>query len=185
MKPERFKPSSFRPICAAAALCLSLALAAPAAADSREELRSAGAVTAAWTVSTSLMVAVAAIPIVKCDRDLACLGTALLSVGGFVLTHPFVASASVHLLTDAVGDRQPYWHSLLGQTVGDTLAVGALLTAVALAPSPRPDRPQTALRALVFTSCALLSLAGPLLVRPWLDQADPGPSGMTQLSLTF
>jgi hypothetical protein len=160
-------------------------LSSPARAeDGQRELRSAGAVALGWTVSTGLMVSLAAIPVLRCDRDLACLGTGLLSVGSVVLTHPFIAAGSVHLLADAAGDRQPYWHSLLGQAAGDVLAVSALVAAVAIARDPKPAE-QPRMRALVFTSCALLSLIGPLIVRPLLDQPASRQSNMTQALLTF
>jgi len=161
-------------------------------ADSRaEELRSGAAVLAGWTATTGLMVGLAAMPIVRCDQDLACLGTAILSIGTFVLAHPFVAAAGVHWSTSLAGDRQPYWHSLVAQLAGDTLAVTAFALAVKLAPpSPRnesrsgTDRQQRRSRALAFTIAALLSVSGPLAIRPLLGDRAESP-GMAGMALSF
>ena len=171
----------------ALALAFALSLLSPcrALSDARsEELQSGGAVLAGWTVSTGLMVGLAALPVARCDQDLACLGTAILSIGTFVLAHPFVAAAGVHWLTKVVGDRQPYWHSLVSQLAGDTLAVTAFALAVKLAPQRPPARMQRRLRVLVFTTSALLSLSGPLILRPVLDQPASSPA-MAQLALSF
>jgi len=161
-------------------------------ADSRpQELRSGVAALAGWTATTGLMVGLAAMPIARCDQDLACLGTAILSIGSFVLAHPLVAAAGVHWSTRLAGDRQPYWHSLVGQLAGDTLAVTAFALAVKLAPpSPRgesqdgTDRQQRRSRALAFTLAALLSLSGPLALRPLLDEPADAPS-MARMALSF
>ncbi len=167
------------------AAALSLLVPARVLAEARsEELESSGAVLAGWTVTTGLMVGLAAIPIARCDQDLACLGTAILSVGTFVLAHPFVAAAGVHWLTDVAGDRQPYWHSLVSQLAGDALAITAFALAVKLAPQRPPAQKQLRMRALVFTTCALLSLAGPLLLRPVLDGDADSPS-MSRMALSF
>jgi len=154
-------------------------------ADSRsEELQSGGAALAGWTLSTGLMVGLAAVPIARCDQDLACLGTAILSIGTFVLAHPFVASASVHYLTVVAGDRQPYWHSLVSQLAGDALAVTAFALAAKLSPPRTPKDKQTRMRTLVFTASALLSLAGPLILRPLLDTPENTPA-VGQMALRF
>lgn len=161
-------------------------------ADARSgELRSGAAVLAGWTATTGLMAGLAAVPIVRCDQDLACLGTAILSIGSFVLAHPFVAAAGVHWSTSLAGDRQPYWHSLVAQLAGDTLAVTAFALAVKLAPpSSRnesqggTDRQQRRSRALAFTVAALLSVSGPLAVRPLLDDRQESPS-MARMALSF
>ncbi len=183
----------------AALLALTLALLAfgafrpsQAGADAASgELRSSGAALAGWTASTGLLVGLAAIPIVHCGQDLACLGTAIMSVGGFVLAHPFVAAAGVHGSTVLAGDRQPYWHSLVSQLAGDTLAVGAFALAVKFAPASRRsestgagDEEQRLARALTFTAAALLSLAGPLVMRPLLDDRAQSPV-MARMALTF
>ncbi len=164
---------------------LSSLVSATSRADApREELTSASAALAGYTLTTSAMVALAAIPIVRCNKDLACLGTAFLSIGTFVLAHPFVSAAGVHWLTAKAGDRQPYWHSLVGQAVGDGLAVTALILGAKLAPERPLEGRKRRVRALIFTACALLSAAGPLAIRPLLDTSRARPANM-QLALSF
>jgi hypothetical protein len=159
-------------------LVAALSLPARGAADDgRAELASAGAALAGYTLSTGVMVGLAAIPIVRCDHDLACLGTAFLSISTFVLTHPFVAAAAVHASTSLAGDTQPYWHSLVGQTAGDALAVTAFALGARLAPRHPDAQAKRRSRALIFTTCVVLSALGPLVLRPVLDDRSSEPRG--------
>lgn len=177
------------PVAAARVLALATTLwltttTRATARDAHEEAISAGAALAGFTLSTAAMVSIASLPIVRCDQDLACLGTALVSLGGFVLAHPLLSAAAIHGMTTAVDDRQPYWHSLVGQLAGDVLAVSAFATGATLAPE-RPDGHKSRLtRVLIFSACGLLSAAGPLIARPLLDR-EKSQARRTTLALTL
>ncbi len=171
----------------ALATTLWLTTTAPARAQDRHgEAISAGAALAGFTLSTAVMVSIAALPIVRCDQDLACLGTAIVSLGGFVLTHPFLSAAGIHGMTTVVDDRQPYWHSLVGQLAGDALAVTAFAAGATLAPKRPEGHRKRLTRALIFSVCGLLSAAGPVIARPLLDREKSQTRGTTlALTLTF